>query len=422
MPGVLRKWQGYRLRMPTIKCHLCGEEFKASFYDFWTCGACGFDCGIRLHEHAPDEMGELLAFFEKIRATRSFGSSGSVLALMKTLEKPEDTKAFSSCIDTLLLFFDSLVVPSITIETLARALGDKKLEVYQQHGLLKCSDISFVQAQVGGVDALGGDKQKALFNLDLIGDALPVNAETQYGHSRYELAMSLANLEHVILNELVDLLKERNLFNAHRIGNTEIVRLRGRDYVDRELAHLIPYRFLRSEVFCHFFSFSMLYDQHYGIANVLKETRFVRGWAEGGSEYSLFHQWLRTTSFTLKVLEPLQVLEFRSRHGSLTGLVSAIQKEAITRRQNLGESDQAQAFGREIEERIRHFRKVKGKGHERKAIYLTGLLSTLGSLLNGPLGAVIGGIGGTIAADLALEFDRKTSGPIGFVVDEFLAS
>jgi len=406
--------------MATIECTLCGEKSEASFYDFWNCSGCGVDYGIRLHEYAPEEMAELMLFFGTIRSSRSLGSCGSVLALMQTFEKPEDVKAVSSCIDTLLLFFDSIVVPDLTSEELARSLGDKKIEVYRQHGLLKCSDNSFVEARAYGAE--GTPKLDGLYDLNLVFDALPEDAKARHSHSRFELLHCLLNLEHVILNELLDILHETNLFNSHRIGQTATVRLRRRDYLDTELAYIIPMRFLRNEVFCHFFSYSMLYDQHYGIANVLKRTRFVRGWTEGESEFGLFQQWMRTTPFAPRTLDPSQVLECRATHGSLTDFVSAIQKEVVAGSERLLGSGQAQAFGEELEKRIAHYRKVKSKGHERKAIYLAGLFSTIGSLMGGPMGAVVGGIGGTLAANLALEFDRRISGSIGFVADEFVGS
>lgn len=406
--------------MATVKCNSCRETHEVSFYECWTCDLCGGDWSIRLEAYAPTEIQELLAFYQRIRDTHAFSDPGTVFALSKELENPDDTGAFTSYIDTLLLFFDSVIVPSITVDQLVHALGEQKYEAYCGRNLLKCSDISLVQARAFGVENIGTGNEQSLFDLDLIGNALPRDASSSYGHSRFELAMSLDNLEHVIRNELLAFVNDRNFINAHRIGDSSAVRLRGRNYVDSDLVYVVPSRFMRSEIFCHFFSSSLLYDQYYGVANVMKQTRFLRSWPEGDSEFALFTQWLKTTQFKTKVLDYAQVLEFRAKHGSLTDYILAIRRKAATRTEGFNHCEEVEAFGAEIEKRIHQALKVSSKAHERKTLYLSGLLSTLGSLVNGPVGAVIGGIGGTVAADLALEYDRRIPGPISFVADELL--
>jgi hypothetical protein len=68
-------------------------------------------------------------------------------------------------IDSLLLFFDAVVVPDFSIEQTIDLLGQQKAEAYRTNGLVLCSDNSFVETLAHGT--LSTEPYTALFDLEL---------------------------------------------------------------------------------------------------------------------------------------------------------------------------------------------------------------------------------------------------------------
>ncbi|MEO6971744.1 MAG: hypothetical protein ABI217_12725 [Chthoniobacterales bacterium] len=174
-------------------------------------------------------------------------------------------------------------------------------------------------------------------------------------------------------------------------------------------------------MFSYIFSTDLLTDDYYGIAFALREMNHTSRRSAGNLAWQAFEEWMRTTPFRQRELEAGAVLEFRAKYGSLRPIVTEI-LESVTEGSEAHLRDMIKAGASEINRRVMDAEKVLGRSHERKKIYLCGLFGTFGSLVGGPVGALVGGIGGTAAAEAALQYDRKIPGPISWLATEFVRS
>lgn len=399
--------------MPVISCGYCKQSQEVSLYDWWNCFECGADWGIFLVEYDNREIRDALKFIETLRSNYQSGAEQYVVVLAKDLESPKNAQG-ESLIDTLLLFFDGIIVPDFTIEDLSILLGDAKAEKYRENDLIRCSDNSFIEGwQFNEFLHSKYDFRLADPSLE---DAITAPNESV----RYSLYRMLENMELVNLRLLTDLLERTNLFNRNRIGNSSRIVLRGVEYHDGQLAMVIPKRFLRNEVFSYISRASFLCDKYYSISKTFREAVYRNIAPDNITEFQTFKVWLKTTHFQRRVLTLDALLEFRERFGTLGKFVAAMRQGTSPSPSKKVRASLVREFSSEMDKRIRHYYKVMGKTHEKRAMYLSGLFSTLGALIGGPLGAVIGGIGGTAASELALEYDRQIAPEICFIANSIV--
>lgn len=225
------------------------------------------------------------------------------------------------------------------------------------------------------------------------------------------------NLEHVYLNQLHSLLFRTNLFNRNRVGDTNTIILNGQEYIDSVLANVIPTRFMRNELFCRISGAGLLANGYYAVANTFREVAYSE--AKHTAEANLFREWLKTTRFPKRVLLPDQVLDFRAKWGTLGPFIADIRSQ-LTNEEHARDINVVREFAATMDARIAHYHKVMGKGHDVRAMYLQGLLSTLGSIVGGTAGAVVGGVAGTAASHLALEYDRHVAPQLSFIANNLV--
>ncbi len=399
--------------MARLLCNLCEKRSEATFFEHWNCYDCGADWGIRLLGYEPKELVDSFAFINSIRKANAPLTSGShVLVLAKDFEDPDDPSA-GSLVDTCLLFFDRLIVPDWNIKDFVRALGEEKASQYRSNELIYGSDNSFIATTFRGLNTpktFRNTESDPMFEFDFELGAPPALDNIRF----YNV---LDNLDNLYINELLHLLRRTNLFNQNRIGQTNVIRLRGVDYIDGELVHIIPKRFLRNEMFSHLFHVDFLVDDYYAIATTLRETYYRSNLFNYGKDFNLFNEWLKSSRIQKRSLDPNSLMDFRAKYGTLGPLIRDIREEISFRLNAPTTKELLRQFCAEIEKRISNCHKVMGKEHERKGIYLRGLMSTLGAVVGGVPGAVIGGIGGTAASELALEYDRRIAAPLAFVAD-----
>lgn len=134
-------------------------------------------------------------------------------------------------------------------------------------------------------------------------------------------------------------------------------------------------------------------------------------------DVSLFYRWISGQSIRGGSLPSDAVLEFRDKYGTFREFISQVR---VAAKGELGPGqvrDLGDAFASELDKRVAQARRVLSRAHDTKAVYLTGLFSTLGGLIGGMPGAFVGGIGGRAVTQLAMEYDRRIPGPLAFLVE-----
>lgn len=403
--------------MAVVSCDFCKESKELSFYEHWICDCGAGWWGICLLEYNNREIEDALKFIKTIKSNYRSSANKYVVVLAKDLESPENTEG-ESLVDTLLLFFDGIIVPDFTIESFGKLFGDKKANIYRENDLIKCSDNSYVEALEYGL--ISENIPTSEYDFKLSDPNLEHTATAPNKSVRYSLFCLLQNMELVYVNQLSDLLKRTDLFNRNRIGNSSRIFLRGVEYLDSQLVWLIPSRFLRNEVFSYISGASFLCDQYYSIASTFRESIYTNAAPDSITEFQTFKEWLKTTSFQRRLLTPDVLFEFREKFGSLGKFIAEMRQEVLSIASKNVRASLIREFSSEMEKRINHYYKVMGKKHEKKAMYLSGLYSTLGALIGGQLGALIGGIGGTALSQLALEYDRQICPEICFIANSLV--
>jgi hypothetical protein len=407
--------------MAKIKCTLCGLETESSFFEHWNCYDCGVDYGIRLLSFEGEELTSVFEFLAALKAGARPVPVTQTVVLSKLLENTAD-QALPSFLDSLLLFFDSLIIPDLTNDQLSKVLGDKKYATYRGADLIRTSDNSYVHANAVGMATLPSElnpRYPLLWDHQLLDPDLENLFPSPLMSVRYDLFRLIENLEKIYLNDLLVFLRKTDLFNQNRIGDSEWVRLRGQKYRDSDLIGIVPKRFVRNELFSYIFSADLLADDYYGIAFALREMNYTLRRSAANPSWQAFKEWIRTTPLRLRELEAEAVLEFRAKYGSLRPFVTEV-LESVTEGCDARTRDMTNAVASEINRRVLSADRVFGKAHERKKMFLSGLFGTLGSLIGGPVGAVVGGVGGTAVAEAALQYDRKIPGPISWLATEFV--
>jgi hypothetical protein len=403
--------------MPLIECGLCSQLQEVSMYEHWNCDDCGCDWGIRLLEYSKKELNEAFVFISQLRNSSVYELENEMVILAHELEDPENEGA-ESLVDTLLLFFDSLIIPDYTFKDLVRVFGDDKAEVYRNNNLIKCSDNSFVELLGFGVNP--SKPYSSEYDFSLANPAFNKIIPCPNRSVIYSLYRVMEHIEYVYSKQLTDLLSKTNLFNKNRVDDTDQIILRGQQYRDAKLVKIIPMRFLRNEMFCHITGAGFIADTYYGIANTFREDFYTQSCQDNAAEFKLFNEWLKTTHLCRSKLSPEELFEFREKIGTLSPFVEQIQSELSVTITPRNKKDMLDGFASEMEKRIAHYKKVTDVGHEKKAIYLSGLLNTLGALLGGTVGAITGGIVGTTVSQLALAYDRKIPPQISFIANTLL--
>ncbi|MEO6971745.1 MAG: hypothetical protein ABI217_12730 [Chthoniobacterales bacterium] len=175
--------------MAKIECTLCGLVTESSFFEHWDCGDCGADYGIRLCGFDGEEFTSVFGFLATLKSGARPLPLAPTVVLSKVLEDPAD-QTLPSFVDALLLFFDSLIVPDLTNDQLAEALGESKYATYRAAGLIRTSDNSFVHAKTNGMAAPSSEQNSPyplLWDLQLLDPDLERLFPSPVKSVRYDL-------------------------------------------------------------------------------------------------------------------------------------------------------------------------------------------------------------------------------------------
>lgn len=403
--------------MPQVECNLCNTKYGYSFFDFWNCPECGDNYGIKLIEYSQSEIKEVFDFYKEIKKALHGKLSGKTIILAKDLESPDNNDGIS-LIDTLLCFFDSLIIPDLNKTDVYKLLGEEKADTYYENNLICCSDCSFVEMHSAERDLHLNETR----DFDWLIAPLEIEyfVEAPNRNVRYSLMRSVENILRAYLKEMNHYIINSRL-NEINYRADGYVEFKGETYWFGTFDYVVPMRFLRNELFSYLYSSDFIFDNFYSSANILREARYL-SLPKNYSNFKLFKEWLKTTKFQLKTISANEILEFRDKYGMMGRYVSELKTEVIKSGTISDVTRLSRDFSRLMDERITSYKKISGISLEKKAIYLTGLLSTLGSLVGGEIGALMGGIGGVLTSQLALEFDSKVISPINFITNNVIRS
>lgn len=183
------------------------------------------------------------------------------------------------------------------------------------------------------------------------------------------------------------------------------------------MTYILPGVVSRTELTGYILGATPVVDGFYSMMHRLRELRYSATTHRLSTEAECFYHWIRSRKLSTARLRSDQVIAFQAKYGTLAPFLSELQY-AVARGLTKGEwKDFHEAFAGELDRRVKHAKKVLSKGHDIKAFYLTGLFSTLGGLIGGVPGAFLGGIGGRIITQLALEYDRNIPGELSFIAE-----
>jgi hypothetical protein len=393
--------------MALIGCNMCEHRTEIPLDRAWICSGCGDSYGLFVEECSEKEVNTAFGSLIDIRNRLAIGGEDWILPFtvastgqrgdQSAGEDAQDT--FSRFVDTMLLLLPTLVFRDIGNSQIAEQLGDRKFEDYHRAGLIRTigtynwpEDENIVDIEIfGRIRALDEDLMISTFRM--------IENLSRYVHAR-ELTVGLLDAGLLPAKPDSD--------GMYAMGTQK--------YSFSALTGFLPHVVCRSELACFLTGATLLVDDYYSLLH-----RARRSWdwmkVQQASEAELFIEWLRSHSLAFKKLDADAVLEFREKHKSLAPFLKEISFAARRSVRHSETKNLQSAFAAELDKRIEHARKMLSKEQDKKAFILTGLLSTLGGLLGGTEGAFVGGIGGRLATQLALEYDKRIPGPLTFILE-----
>jgi hypothetical protein len=404
--------------MALISCGYCTEKWEAALDDQWLCGCGGGAWGIGIVDYSPSEIQSAFAYLASLRQSGPVQLRDAILPVAAAFEgtvnrfvegdKENSPRKFRAFLDTLLLFFPSVAFRDVYPPSLIESLGEEKYEAYHSAGAIRTvstwtQDLFAKELGRSNLPPMDFNVYDTVYDPSVIG-------------SHMRLHCYLDNIAAIYSKEFVRTLFDFGVVQRDK-PNQLLIEVGEHKYFIGALDEFFPNRIFRGELTAYVLGGSLLTDGYYSLGQRFRSEQYARVAMQSGRDPSLFYRWISGQSIRGGSLPSDAVLEFRDRHGTFARFIADV-RIAAQRELSPGEiRDLADSFALELEKRITDARKVLSRAHDAKAVYLTGLFSTLGGLIGGMPGAFVGGVGGRAITQLALEYDRQIPGPLAFLVE-----
>lgn len=405
--------------MATIKCSSCKTYKDVSFFEPWYCNNCG-DFYISYQKCSEEEIHDILDFLSSADIFYPNKLNNSTLLLVDTLwrntwsTEPTVSNEPIALIDTSLLFFDSILIPYLSHSDIENLVGDNKWSKYYDAQLIKCVDHNLRSTYKFPNNPNIVAEMEFDYSLfpEVTGNSIPQNQKVYW----LKLDTLITNLNNYYRTSFIDYLVDSEIVKHPYLKKLlDVVGVSEDAELEIEwLMEMGTDGVLKAELFCHLYGSKLLIDDYYQAANSFNNPYFQSSYTID-TEFNAFQKWMQSTLLEFKEMEPDDVLEFRDKYGTLSSYIRDLQLSIGHSNANYGSDEIIGEFCRKMDQHVSYSKRVMGKSHDRLAIYLTGLLSTFGSFIDGTVGALVGGVGGAVASQLLLEYSRRLPPQLSFI-------
>ncbi len=376
--------------MLKLFCGICGHIYERNITDAWgNCDDCEMASGWKVIDADQDsirELGELFQFVGKQAHLNNEWLKSTIFPVFR--HEPTLTVEY---LDILVLFFENVLlhVDAFHIEKENESQLLDKLNAYIEEGFVKIyshdndivTNISLQRPHISSTRLLDAHPQRDKYFMNLA-DYLQLQAEFETKNdidrspNAYEILKKNGSPFNLNNPAATMVLNRINAYSAltDSFGITPIFE-----------SWLRPFKSVKYEHRVH------------DLLALEKTSEVVASW------YS------HKVDELPKLKTPETLIKFRN-NVSRDSFLNVIMNTYLSCSNRCDSTELSNKLSLTLDKHILEAKKITGESYQTKSKLLSGLFATLGGIMGGPTGSIIGGVGGTSATLLAEHFDKKRIG------------
>jgi hypothetical protein len=389
--------------MPKLGCTLCNHEWATSIHDVWSCPNCEIGAAdYHVLEFDQSELKEFNRIFDTARTSVlncGINTSGGIFPAFI-----HEAHLSESLLDLLVMFFDHVVlyIDTFNIEGDKHRFGDK-LQAYTEQEFIS----------VFAWENYLPHPRRAVEPKIVMDQICPTTAETGPIHTYVEKRAEVQTAIDLrfVSNDEITLVLNKAWPRQKYFGLTGEDRLKMMLWMDVHM-HLLN-RLNAFTILCNLLDLSAMTDRSLAELKKLKYRQTSEAFAKHSQAiFGLIEWYAKKIEEYPKFEKPESMIKFRKEVAREEFLNFTINGFASL---GTGKSaDGVQVSQKVIDKIEKHIAKaicITGNKYRQRGLVLSGLVATVGGLIGGELGAIVGGIGSTIVPMTLERLDRNRVAP-----------
>ena len=382
--------------MAVCTCMVCDFTEDKDIFEFWRCNNCGEGSYLRPLSYTQEELSKALDYVERFKTNVTVNYENSVILMSQDIAEYKGGDA--TLIDSLLLIYDKIIVPSRGWNAVEKLIGQEKAEKYRQFNLIECFNTHIEHPWES-------DNTNSLFDVVL--------SELREDSCFYTL-----------VNNLGDIFKHR--YTIYPLLSPDIVSTANSlEKLDSEpkkhslnIKYFDPgyfFLYIRGDFISRVTNGFMLCDSMFNLFKSLVDSHAYHRPPTQKNEQNLFHEWMKSEPLPLKEIPPDDLIEFRDKHGSMGPFLSQI-KHSLSIDIQKDDNTIIYEFSKELNKRIKNASKLKYRIPSKAGKYTGCLVGAACFALNGVLGALTRSFLPSVTSDLVDMYREDLKPEIQFLM------